>query len=91
VTRPAQAVAAANAVIADQYANAYGQMAGIASAAKYAAAAANATRYAADAARKAGAHRANCASGGIPAARHRSGLPVRDWARTALASGSPTG
>ena len=109
MTRPAQAVAAANAIIADRYAtaaataareatraasmalqpgrvqnvtlefigraqkaertgamheqtlqagNAYGQMAGIASAAKYAAAAANATRYAADAARKAGAHRA---------------------------------
>ena len=126
MTRPAQAVAAANAVIADQYAtaaaiaareatraarlalqpgrvqnvtpefrgraekaartgemyeqtlqagNAYGQMAGIASAAKYAAAAANATRYAADAAPKAGAHRANCASSGIPAARHRSGSP----------------
>lgn len=38
--------------------SAYGQMAGIAATAKYAAAAANATRYAADAARKAGAHRA---------------------------------
>jgi hypothetical protein len=36
----------------------YGQMAGIASTAKYAAAAVNATRYAADAAREAGAHRA---------------------------------
>ena len=109
MTKPAQAIAAANAVIADRYAtaaaiaarearraasmavqpsrvqnvtpefigradkaartgekyeqtlpaaSAYGQMAGIASTAKYAAAAANATRYAADAARKAGAHRA---------------------------------
>lgn len=37
---------------------AYGQMAGIAATAKYAAAAANATRYAAGAARKAGAQRA---------------------------------
>lgn len=36
----------------------YGQMAGIASTAKYGAATANAARYAADAARKAGAHRA---------------------------------
>ena len=34
---------------------------------------------------------ANCASGGIPAARHRSGSPVQDWARTALAYGSLTG
>jgi hypothetical protein len=41
-----------------QAGNAYGQMAGIAGAAKYTAAAANATRYAADAARKAGAQRA---------------------------------
>jgi hypothetical protein len=106
MTRPAEAVAAANAVIADRYATAaamaaqeatraakmalqhsrvqnvttefigraeksaqtgeeyeptlrasdsYGQMAGIASTAKFAAAAANATRYAADAALKAGA------------------------------------
>jgi hypothetical protein len=38
-----------------QASNAYGQMAGIAGTAKYAAATANATRYAADAARKAGA------------------------------------
>jgi hypothetical protein len=109
VTRPAQAVAAENAVMADRYAtaaataareatraavaavqrgrvqnvtpefigraekaartgttyeqtlqagNAYGQMAGIAGTAKYAAAAANATRYAANAAREAGAQRA---------------------------------
>jgi hypothetical protein len=109
MTRPAQAIAAASAVMADRYAtaasaaareatraatmaghhgrsqnvtstfvrraakaartgdayeqtlqasDAYGQMAGIASTAKYAAAAANATRYAADAAAKAGARRA---------------------------------
>jgi len=109
MTRPAQAVAAAQAVIADAHATAaalaaweatrsatmavqpprvqnatsefvgraekaartgaayeatlspdraYGQMAGIAATAKYAAAAANATRYAADAARTAGAQRA---------------------------------
>lgn len=109
MTRPAQAVAADSAIMADRYATAaataaqeatraakmalqpgraqnlgprfisrarqaaqrgekheqiigtgvvYSQMAGIASTAKYGAAAANATRYAAEAARKAGAHRA---------------------------------
>jgi hypothetical protein len=109
MTRPAEAIATAHAIIADRYATAaataareaahaadmavqprrvqnvtstfvgraqkavqtgekyertleagsdYGQLAGIASTAKYASAAANATRYAADAARQAGAHRA---------------------------------
>src|SRR5215472_14617172 len=131
MTRPTQAVAAANAVIADRYAdaavtaaceakraasmavqpgrvqnvtpefigkaekaartgeayeqtlqpaNGYGQMAGIASTAKYAAAAANATRYAADAARKAGAYRAaeraeraaRIATGWAEMAQHRA-------------------
>ena len=74
-----------------QAGNAYGQMAGIASAAKYAAAAANATRYAADAAPKAGAHRANCASSGIPAARHRSGHRSRTEHVQLWRPGSPTG
>ena len=32
---------------------------------------------------------ANCACGGFPAARHRWGSPVQDWARSALASGVP--
>jgi hypothetical protein len=110
MTRPAESVVAASAVIADRYATAaaiaareatraakmamhpgraqnlgprflsrariatrtgskheqvieagtvYGQMAGIAATAKYAAAAANAARYAADAAQKAGANRAS--------------------------------
>lgn len=131
VTRPAQAIAAAHAVMADRYAtaaaiaareatlaasmavqpsrvqnvtptfisraknaarsgkayeqtlaasSAYGQMAGIASTAKYTAAAANATRYAADAARKAGAdraarradHAARVAGGWADLARHRA-------------------
>ena len=34
---------------------------------------------------------ANCASGGIPAARRRSGSPVQDRARTALPYGSLAG
>ena len=34
---------------------------------------------------------ANGASGGIPAARRRSGSPVQDTARTVLAYGSLTG